>query len=530
MVSLLALFGFPLGASYLLVILYSLTQWRGSKSLNNKQSQSKNIVAAVLHMKEDDVRNSDNLDQMRGRITSWMKFIKTFVIFWPILALVLIPLSIIFTILSPFTTKKSPIPVLARVWLPQNIPKKHVRKYDIVLFGGTGSCGRGCLEFLSERYLKNKEIKVAVCARNEKKMLRIIDEMKRGWEEKDLKVNNWMHPDASVDVLVADAMNIESVREVVQQAKLVLNTVGPFVKLGNNIIQASCECGADYVDVTGEFGWIMGMRYQLYNLAALNGSRIFNACGYDVIPVECSSNLAAAAFKTKYNRSCKNIIMAASSRGAIGGGTLNTLKELMDHPLKNSPYVGKKFEKKMHYSYSFFSFDSKYFKKWLHTYFFGPVDGNFLKYSNRQRGTLPDGVKITECVADASFCKAFVEMVMITTFHTVLLIPFLRPVISRFGPPPGAGLGRKIFTKGWCKITSIAADGSDQVMVEAGTQGDPAYGATCQYAVETAMAILKPEEDDVVLPSPGFHTPFAGLGMGLVRRLYRTGTMAIKVQ
>merc|ERR1719419_2187425 len=339
-----------------------------------------------------------------------------------------------------------------------------------------------------------------------------------------------MHPRASVDVLVADAMNIESVRKAVEQAKLVLNMVGPYRRLGTYVIQASCEYGADYVDITGEFGWIMGMRHKLHDLAVQNGSRIFNACGYDVIPVECSSNLAAAAFKTKFRRSCKSIIMAASSRGGVGGGTLLTVKELMDHPLEKSQYVGKKFDKKMQYGYSFFSFDSKYFKKWLHIHFFGPTDGHFLRYSNKLSGTLPDGVKISECMADSSFSKAFVEMVMITIFQTLLLIPFLRPVILKFGPPPGDGLGRKIFTKGWCKITSIAADGTDQVTVVAGTSGDPAYGATCQYAVETAMALLKPEQDAVVMPPPGFYTPFAGLGMGLIRRLYRTETMSIKVQ
>jgi len=432
--------------------------------------------------------------------------------------------------LSPLTTRKSAVPELARVQRLENITKKHERKYDIVLFGGTGSSGRGCLEFLSERYLKNNEIKVAVCARNEKKMLRIIGEMKRGWADKDLNVNNWMHPSASVDVLVADVMNIESVRKAVEQAKLVLNMVGPYRRLGTYVIQASCEYGADYVDITGEFGWIMGMRHKLHDLAALNGSRIFNACGYDVIPVECSSNLAAAAFETKFKRPCKNIIMAASSKGGVGGGTLLTVKEIMDHPLKKSPWVGKKCDKKMHYDFSFFSYDTKYFKKWLYIYFFGPVDGDFLKYSNKLRGTLPDGVKITECMAETSFSKAFVEMVMVTIFQTLLLIPFLRPVVLKFGPPPGKGLGRKFFKKGWCKITSIAANGTDQVMVEAGTLGDPAYGATCQYAVETAMALLKPEQDEVVLPPPGFHTPFAGLGMGLIRRLYRTETMIIKVQ
>jgi len=529
MVSLLALFGYPLGASYVIISVYCLTQWLGAKAVENVPSAKKNIVAAVLGIKEDDVRSANALDRMERRTVRITYLIVTFLIFWPILSLVLIPLSIICTILSPLTTKTSPVPKLARIERPANILKKHERKYDIVLFGGTGSCGRGCLEHLSERYLKNMEIKVAVCARNEKKMLRIIDEMKRGWAEKDSNVNNWMHPRSSVDVLVADAMNIESVRNVVREAKLVLNTVGPFVKLGNNIIQASCEYGADYVDVTGEFSWIMGMRHKLHDLAVLNGSRIFNACGYDVIPVECSSNLAAAAFETKFKRPCKNIIMAASSKGGVGGGTLMTVKELMDHPLEKSPWVGKKIEKKMHYSFSFLNYDSKYFKKWLHVYFFGPTDGHFLKYSNRLCGSLPSGVKITECTADSSFIRAFVGMVMITIFHTLLLIPFLRPVILKFGPPPGAGLGRKMFSGGWCKISSIAADGSDQVMVEAGTKGDPAYGATCQYAVETAMALLKPEQDEVVLPAPGFHTAFAGLGMGLIRRLYRTETMAIKV-
>jgi len=529
MVSLYNLLAFPIGASYVLVIIYYLLQSYGSKPMKNEHSGKANITASVLGIKESNVRSASALDQMRSRPSGATTFMITFLFLWPLVFLFLIPTAIICAILSPLTTKKRSVPKLARIERPEKILAKHERKYDIVLFGGTGSCGRGCLEFLSERYLKNKDIKVAVCARNEKKMLRIIDEMKNGWKENDMEVNNWMHQHASVDVLVADVKNIESCRKVVKHAKLVLNTVGPYVKLGVNVIQACCEYGADYVDVTGEFGWIMGMRWKLYDLAVLNGSRIFNACGYDVVPVESSAYLTAAAFEMKFKRPCKNISMTVRSRGGVGGGTLTTVKEIMDHPLEKSPFVGKKSDKKMNYSYSFLNYDSRLFNKWLYIYFFGPVDGHFLKYSNRISGALPAGVKITESSASASFAEAFVHTAMITVFQTLLLIPFLRPLILKFGPAPGKGLGRKMFTRGWFKICSMATDETGQVMVETGTMGDPAYGATCQLAVETAMALLKPEQDNVDLPAPGFYTPIAGLGMGLIRRLYRTETMHVKI-
>ena len=88
------------------------------------------------------------------------------------------------------------------------------RKYEIILFGGTGFTGQLCAKYFKENFA------------------------------------------LEVDVLVADGDNLEALRVMAGQTKVVLSTAGPFARYSDLLVQACVEQGTHYTDITGENHWV----------------------------------------------------------------------------------------------------------------------------------------------------------------------------------------------------------------------------------------------------------------------------------
>jgi hypothetical protein len=67
-------------------------------------------------------------------------------------------------------------------------------------------------------------------------------------------------------------------------ARVVITTVGPYVKYGDPLVATRAEAGTDYVDLTGEPEFV-DRTYVVDHARALeSGARIVHACGFDSIP------------------------------------------------------------------------------------------------------------------------------------------------------------------------------------------------------------------------------------------------------
>jgi short subunit dehydrogenase-like uncharacterized protein len=102
------------------------------------------------------------------------------------------------------------------------------RPHDVVLFGATGFTGALTAEYL---VANAGEARVALAGRDREKLEKL---------------------DTGLPLLHADAEDPGSLREMAESARVVITTVGPYIKYGEPLVAACAEAGTDYVDLTGE--------------------------------------------------------------------------------------------------------------------------------------------------------------------------------------------------------------------------------------------------------------------------------------
>ena len=117
-------------------------------------------------------------------------------------------------------------------------------KFDIVVYGATGFTGQLVVEYLAQHYTGKDAPKWAMAGRSKEKLAAVRDSIKAP-------------PDTPL--IVADAGDPDSLKAMVDQAKSVLTTVGPYQLYGNDLIGACVASGTDYLDLCGEPIWMRQM-------------------------------------------------------------------------------------------------------------------------------------------------------------------------------------------------------------------------------------------------------------------------------
>ena len=122
------------------------------------------------------------------------------------------------------------------------------------------------------------------------------------------------------DILVADGDNLEALRVLAGQTKVVLSTAGPFARYSDLLVQACVEQGTHYTDITGENHWVRTLIDKHHDNASLKGVRIVPSCGYDSIP----SDIGALYTVSQFNKPVKRINLYQEMQGGASGGTIET--------------------------------------------------------------------------------------------------------------------------------------------------------------------------------------------------------------
>ncbi|MBT8224350.1 MAG: saccharopine dehydrogenase, partial [Dactylosporangium sp.] len=82
----------------------------------------------------------------------------------------------------------------------------------------------------------------------------------------------------------ADVTDERSMRALAESTRVLVTTVGPYLRHGEPAVAACAAAGTDYVDLTGEaeFVDLMYLRHQA--TAERTGARLVHACGFDSVP------------------------------------------------------------------------------------------------------------------------------------------------------------------------------------------------------------------------------------------------------
>jgi short subunit dehydrogenase-like uncharacterized protein len=138
---------------------------------------------------------------------------------------------------------------------------------EIVVFGATGYTGD-----LTARALVARGARPVLAARNPERLAALAQEL------------------GGLETRVADVTDPKSVEALVGRGDVLLSTVGPFARWGEPAVEAALARGAHYIDSTGEGAFIRRVFEEWGPRAAIGGSALITAFGYDWVP----GNLAGA--------------------------------------------------------------------------------------------------------------------------------------------------------------------------------------------------------------------------------------------
>ncbi|MBW3652503.1 MAG: saccharopine dehydrogenase NADP-binding domain-containing protein, partial [Actinobacteria bacterium] len=137
----------------------------------------------------------------------------------------------------------------------------------IVLFGATGYTGR-----LAARAMVARGAAPVLAARSRERVEALAAEL------------------GGLDCAVADVMQPQSIRSLLEPGDVLVSTVGPFLRWGGPALDAALDAGAHYVDSTGESPFIRAVFEERAAAAEAAGVGLLTAFGYDYVP----GNLAGA--------------------------------------------------------------------------------------------------------------------------------------------------------------------------------------------------------------------------------------------
>src|SRR5579862_730630 len=144
------------------------------------------------------------------------------------------------------------------------------REHDIVLFGATGFTGALTAEYLAAH--ADPGTRWALAGRNRSKLEGVRSRL--GPEQGELSL------------LEADVNDPESLRRLAESTKVVITTVGPYIRYGEGLVAACAAAGTDYVDLTGELEFVDLMWLRYHEQAQSTGARLVHSCGFDSIPYD----------------------------------------------------------------------------------------------------------------------------------------------------------------------------------------------------------------------------------------------------
>ena len=147
-------------------------------------------------------------------------------------------------------------------------------KHDLVVMGATGFTGKLVVEYLIKNYgVHNERFTWAIAGRSSRKLEKL---------NHSLKELDPLSPD--IPTMQVDSLDSKSLDTMTSSCRLVISTVGPYMKFGIQLVESCVKNSTHYCDLTGEVPFIR-QSIDLFHLKAKeNGCRIIHSCGFDSIP------------------------------------------------------------------------------------------------------------------------------------------------------------------------------------------------------------------------------------------------------
>ncbi|ORD94107.1 SCPDL [Enterospora canceri] len=181
--------------------------------------------------------------------------------------------------------------------VPENKEEKDIpditRPYDIVVYGASGFAAKYVI-----KQLEKSAYRVKLAARNASRIHK-----------------------SQFDRVQA---NLDEIENVARECYVLINLAGPYTGTGESVVKACIRMGTDYVDITGEVGFMRKMLIEYDTMAKINGVAVIHSCGFDSI----ASDLGALHLAKSFDKVAIKAVLEVSKL-RLGRGTWNSLLESM---------------------------------------------------------------------------------------------------------------------------------------------------------------------------------------------------------
>ena len=405
--------------------------------------------------------------------------------------------------------------------------KMNNRSYDIIVFGATGFTGKLVVEYLIEHYGVNNELFTwAIAGRNKDKIEEVIETL--ALKNDQIK---------KIKFFIADSFDEESLDHISKSAKLVISTVGPYIKYGKNLVSHCAHNGTHYCDLTGEVPFIRESIDAYDKVAKKNECRIIHSCGFDSIPSDLGVLFLQSEAKKKYDRFCNEIkYYVRSTKGGFSGGTIASMIAISKYikskqnfsGLLGNPYAlnSDGFTGPSVSSLRSVEWDH-HVKLWTAPFIMSGINTRIVRRSNELLGFKYGKDFIYNEVT--SFQKGIVGYIksysmLIFLGSTKFLMSF-KPTFwllkNFYLPNPGEGPDREKRDNGFFKILLNGYVDDNQISCTVTGDRDPGYSGTAIMLTESALSIILNNEK---MPNKfGVLTPASAIGKTLIKRLKTKG-------
>ena len=389
----------------------------------------------------------------------------------------------------------------------------NTKQLDLIIWGATGFTGQLVSEYINKKY-SNTALKWGIAGRNKEKASVIA---------KRLNI-------AKDRVFIADCNNIESLIKLTSKTKVICTTVGPYAKLGTNLIDACIKTNTNYCDITGETQWIRKMIDKYHSKAKENKIKIINSCGFDSIPSDMGVFYSQKKLFEKTGEYANKINMrVAGAKGGISGGTYNSLSNVLEEAR-----VDKEVRKTLTNPYGLNPIDKQNGpdKADLQSVIFDKVSNSWIA-PFVMAGINTKIVRRSHALIDFKYGSDFSYDEATLSGKGVLgqvkgylsLIPiflatrkkgsFIKNIVDYVLPKSGEGPSEKTRISGYYNLRFYLTQQNKIYLSKVIGDMDPGYGSTSKMLAESAVCLALDKTPETY----GILTPSVALGDPLLKRL-----------
>lgn len=391
------------------------------------------------------------------------------------------------------------------------------RAFDIVVFGATGFTGRLTAEYLAKTK-ESGQFTWAIAGRS----LTKLEETRRALQQ--------LNPQASSPgILVCDVKEPESLRQMAQQARVIITTVGPYLNYGEPLVKACIEAGTHYVDLTGEPEFVESLIHHYDEQARKNQTKIVNCCGFDSIPHDLGALFTVNTLNALLGEQAGSVPVTVegfvTAHGTFSGGTwhsaITQMSRMKEYYKRRKSWLQaretKPSNRRSVKTLAPRILHSKAFDAYACS--FPTIDPQVVCRSAQVDKKYGPEFRYGHYVLVKNPAKLIGGLAAVSGIFALSQIKFTKDLLLKLRDP-GEGPSPSTREHSWFKVKFIGKAKGLHVWTQV-SGGDPGYGETSKMLAESALCLARDSAN--LPPNYGIVTPASAMGERLIERLQTAG-------